>query len=667
MPALFILLCNHYFLIDLQMKVFLPFFLLLCCLWADALLAQEVSIQRLSVIVKTAKSDSTKAVMLNRLGFAGNDYGLDGAAFTREALQLSFRLGIDTEKAIALLNQSQLLAEKGRYDSALLAIEQAKELYPYVDTTQSLSFFAQYYFTLGMITLPQGNEKDATLQNFLSALQLAKNTSDSYLISVCYGAVGTAYNYLRLFDKSIANNLEHLEFAMDSGDTLIVAKAYQNLSAAYLNAGNKSEYEKYNREYERLLPHLKNTYYNWLYVHNRALASAENGQYDKAISEALQSLQIAKANSLPRFKWLASYYLTGYCYYLKKQYQQSNEYMQQVAALADSLPSPEYKMYAASGMAENYFALNDFKNAYSYLSRQLSLSDSISAEKTKINANYLHIKYKIEKKDSQIQLQQSAIRQKNILNYVLAITAIGFLITLVLAWRNYTHRRKIQRQRITELETEKQLAATEAVLKGEEQERSRLAKDLHDGLGGMLSGMKHSFQNMKGNLIMTPDNAAAFERNMDMLDSSIQEMRRVAHNMMPEALVNLGLTAALDDFCSGINQSGVLQINFQAMGTAPSQLSNTVAISIYRIVQELINNSIKHSQASKALVQLSYMPGHIQITVEDNGKGMNTAQSQEHKGIGWNNVYNRIALINGSIEVLSAPDKGVSVEMEVPL
>src|SRR4029079_1184344 len=159
------------------------------------------------------------------------------------------------------------------------------------------------------------------------------------------------------------------------------------------------------------------------------------------------------------------------------------------------------------------------------------------------------------------------------------------------------HHQTLQKQRILELETEKKLAATEAVLKGEEQERTRLAKDLHDGLGGMLSGIKYSLNTMKGNMIMTPENAQAFERSMDMLDSSIREMRRVAHNMMPEALVKFGLDTALKDFCNDIKQSGALAISYQSYGLENSAIDQTTAITIYRIVQELVNNTIKHAAA----------------------------------------------------------------------
>jgi two-component system NarL family sensor kinase len=137
----------------------------------------------------------------------------------------------------------------------------------------------------------------------------------------------------------------------------------------------------------------------------------------------------------------------------------------------------------------------------------------------------------------------------------------------------------------------------------------------------MLSGIKFSFQTMKGNMVMTPDNQQAFERSMDMIDSSIKEMRRVAHNMMPEALVRFGLNTALKDFCNEINQSGALQINYQSIGLENEQVEQTTAVNIYRIVQELINNTLKHAAAKTAIVQVSKKGDSFSITVEDDGKG----------------------------------------------
>lgn len=293
------------------------------------------------------------------------------------------------------------------------------------------------------------------------------------------------------------------------------------------------------------------------------------------------------------------------------------------------------------------------------------LADSAINDRIRKNTVEFETKYETAKKDNQIKLQQAAIKQKNTLNYVLIGSAAAILIISLLSFRNYRQKQNLQQQRISELETEKQLEATEAVLKGEEQERTRLAKDLHDGLGGMLSGIKYSFSTMKGNLILTPDNAQAFERSMDMLDSSIKEMRRVAHNMMPEALVKYGLDTALKDFCNDINQSGAVKVIYQSVGMEGVQIEQTASITLYRIVQELVNNILKHATATQAVVQLNKLNGTITITVEDDGNGFDTSILQQRKGMGWSNILSRVEFMKGVMDVQSESGKGTSVHIEI--
>jgi signal transduction histidine kinase len=169
---------------------------------------------------------------------------------------------------------------------------------------------------------------------------------------------------------------------------------------------------------------------------------------------------------------------------------------------------------------------------------------------------------------------------------------------------------------------------------------------------------------VKGNLVMTLDNQHAFERSMDMLDSSIKEMRRVAHNMMPEALVKFGLDAALRDFCNDINQSGALNITYQSIGLQNTMLEQTTSVTIYRIVQELVNNTMKHAAAKKAIVQVARVGNDLSVTVEDDGKGFDPSALQAEKGIGWTNIRNRVEFLKGRLDVQSAPNKGTSVLIE---
>jgi signal transduction histidine kinase len=201
------------------------------------------------------------------------------------------------------------------------------------------------------------------------------------------------------------------------------------------------------------------------------------------------------------------------------------------------------------------------------------------------------------------------------------------------------------------------------MLKGQEEERSRLAKDLHDGLGGLLSGVKFSLSNMKDNLIITPDNMAVFERSLDMLDTSIKELRRVAHNMMPELLTKFGLDEALKEYVNGINATGLFTLKYQSVGM-DTRIEKTTEIIIYRIVQELLNNIMKHATATEVMVQLVKEANRLSIMVEDNGKGFDTVKLKDNKGAGLTSIQSRVNYLKGRLDINSEEGKGTLVNIE---
>jgi signal transduction histidine kinase len=362
----------------------------------------------------------------------------------------------------------------------------------------------------------------------------------------------------------------------------------------------------------------------------------------------------------------------SFYYQYKKQYPLAKEYADKALDISYQYNLRVERQKLLVHFSNLSYSMQDMKMGEFYAVQSTSLEDSILNETIQKNTLDIEKKYETEKKENQIKklqaekkVQELTIRQKNILNYILISGAVVLCIISLLGYRTYQQKQKLQQQRIADLETQQQLTATEAVLKGEEQERVRMAKDLHDGLGGMLSGIKYSMNNMKGNLILTPDTAQAFERSMDMLDSSIKEMRRVAHNMMPEALVKFGLDTALKDFCNDISQSGALKLNYQSIGMDKSNIDQTTSIAIYRIVQELINNTIKHAAAKKAIVQVTQSDDLLSLTVEDDGIGFDPVILQRVRGIGWSNIQSRIDFLKGTLDVQSGEGKGTSVHIEL--
>jgi signal transduction histidine kinase len=257
---------------------------------------------------------------------------------------------------------------------------------------------------------------------------------------------------------------------------------------------------------------------------------------------------------------------------------------------------------------------------------------------------------------------------------VLAGVVVLMFVTGWLWYRNLQRKQKLmhteqqlQQAKINELEKEKQLLAVEAVLRGQETERSRLAKDLHDGLGGILSSAKYIVNDMKEDVIITKENAVAFERITEVLDKSIYELRRISHNMMPESLAKQTLGEGLKDLCNYLSANNILHIDYSDFGMEKKAINAETKVSIYRTVQELLNNIIKHAGATTAIVQLVANENMLSITVEDNGKGFNTADLANVSGIGYKNIGSRIDYLKGKWDVHSEAGKGASVYMEIPL
>lgn len=168
---------------------------------------------------------------------------------------------------------------------------------------------------------------------------------------------------------------------------------------------------------------------------------------------------------------------------------------------------------------------------------------------------------------------------------------------------------------------------------------------------------------MKGNLIVTPDNMAVFDRSLDMIDSSINELRRVAHNMMPEMLTRYSLDEALKEYCITINSTELLRLKYHSLGME-ARLENSAEITIYRIVQELLNNAMKHSRATDVFVQLIKEGSRLNVVVEDNGIGFDMSTMGNKQGAGLVSVKSRVDYLKGQLDIHSGAGKGTLVNIE---
>ncbi|MFZ1312780.1 MAG: sensor histidine kinase, partial [Chitinophagaceae bacterium] len=517
---------------------------------------------------------------------------------------------------------------------------------------------------LGIISAYQGNYQ-GQLEYALQVKDAVESVKDSSMLSGAYHNLANCYHNLGQFRKAVETSGYSIYVnGLFSEKNMYINRVYATLGQSYEGLRMADSALFYYSIAIKESVRLNDKYAEGSIYGYMCNLYAGMNRFGDMLKAAEKSLSLSKELQ-SRQMMASSLYNIAYAQFLNNNNKEAYKSIKEALsiAVADSLGDELKNCYTVL----SYIAARDGDYVTSVSAKQKadSIADASLNEKVLKSTADLEKKYETEKKDNQIKLQQAEIKRKSTLNYILIGSAVALVVVSFLSYRNYRQKQKLQQQRIYELETEKKLAATEAVLKGEEQERTRLAKDLHDGLGGMLSGIKYSFQTMKGNLIMTPENHQAFERSMDMLDSSIREMRRVAHNMMPEALVKFGLDTALKDFCTDINQTGALNVSYQSIGMETSVIEQTTAITIYRIVQELINNTMKHAAAKNAIVQVSRTNGILSVTVEDDGKGFDTAVLSQVRGIGWDNIKNRVEFLKGTLDVDSQPGKGTSVHIEL--
>ena len=224
--------------------------------------------------------------------------------------------------------------------------------------------------------------------------------------------------------------------------------------------------------------------------------------------------------------------------------------------------------------------------------------------------------------------------------------------------------RKLYQFEVDKIQQEHQISLLSAMLEGQEQERTRLARDMHDGLGGLLSGVKIQ---LSGLLPLSTDKKqlTIVEKALGHLDNAVDELRRIARSMMPEVLITYGLGEATKEYCNGLKKSGI-PVTCQVYDYT-NEMKPSRQIILYRIMQEVVNNAVKHAQASQIFVQLQQTEGIIYLTVEDDGKGFDTRETNVLKSAGLANIQARVEMLSGKLYVQSGTGSGTSFSVECPV
>jgi two-component system, NarL family, sensor kinase len=524
-------------------------------------------------------------------------------------------------RAYTLFNNSLMHYENGDFEEVLNLCLEAEATFHELNEYSGLALACN---RIGGVFL-QLNDKEKAASYNQKAWSSANRTDDINVRLVIMNGYGnyllhahgdSAEMALLIYDKA-------RQLAEESGNKKIVSDSWYN----------QAYYHSQKKDYKPALE-LYHKAYNW--------AVAGNNNYD--ICDAL--------------------YKIGLMHYYLEEYNTSRDILLKVLVMAEEAGYKILERNACDVLGFLEPKTGNHREAVNYLNKNLDLVYEIFSDESRNKINFLEAKYQARKRENEIIIQKERIR----LQGLMILSGIVFLaltmISILFMVRNYRNKQiissqhsEIQKKIISDLEKDKELLVARSMLKGEEAERSRIARDLHDGLGGMLSGVKLTLSNMKNRYVIDSETSELFANALEMINSSVIELRRVAHNMMPEILLYSGLQSALESFCQPLTHNNKLKVIFQSYGIS-KRLNQHFELTLYRIAQELINNSLKHSGGDEIIVELVQDDSRISLNIRDNGRGINMETLKFSSGSGIPNIHTRVNSYGGIFDIFSEPDHG---------
>ncbi|MEJ1240325.1 tetratricopeptide repeat protein [Chryseolinea sp. T2] len=605
-------------------------------------------------------SDSVQVIALLDSAYALELVDSDVALqLYREASRLGQASGYVLGQAKAIHYSGIVHSEHGRYDQASKAYYDALDLYRKIRNTKGVG---ACYVNIGNLHKYQGR-LDSALVYYQHALSTLESTSHKQALAKLYANTGNVFQGLKQYEKALDYNRKSETLARQIRDSSSWCAALVNQGTVW---NEMKQYEKamdFHMRAFQLASKIDDVYCLQLASINLADLYKTQGDFSSAISYGLKSVRYAQQINAP-FDVADIKKRVGDLYQGEKKYDLAKAYYSEAFDDARQIGAKEIVESAARALHQLYAAQGDYKNAYHFQSLSGLYGDSILGEKQMKTIHELDIRYQSEKKDkelahSELQLQES--RQQTI--YIAAVATIALLFAGLL-FVNYRNKKKLHMQRLQLAEREKEKHVVEAMMQGEEKERMRVARSLHDEVAGILAAVK---MNLDAPAIHAHviNHHPEYAKAMSLLDEASVTVRGMAHNLLPDILIHHGLDRALQRYCQVMGGKNLVTIQYDSWGNA-TRYDPQFELAIYRIVQELLNNIIRHAHATEALVQVSYDNETLSITVEDNGVGMEllgntTLQTQ---GNALTSLYTRVKYLYGKMDISTEPGAGTSIHLE---
>ncbi len=571
--------------------------------------------------------------------------------------QLAFDLSKEIDYQVgefrALQYTGLLYSDLGHYEKAISFFNKSMK---YAQTSNFKLGIASNYINIGNVHMYTGLYNKA-IESYILGVKLFEEIKDSARLSVSYSNLASLYNAIKKHKEEELFLTKALEWtSLNDKDNRAVV--YSDLCNTALKNKSFSKAKKYANNAKSLLVDISDPTTRLHVLKGLGNYYGTTGKYKTSIAYFLKSLlNIDHKND--KFFEGEILFSIGKQYFNLSNYKTALDYALKSFDVAKSIDAMDQQKKCAFLISQIYKYTQNYKKAYKFLETSYHLKDSLFNTQYINKISTLEKKFEIERKDKEIAGQQLrikdqelAIQLKDQAYYKTLTIALISLLGMVILFGFYTTKQKINDKEMEALKAKHNLEKLTSLIEGEEKERQRLAQDLHDGINGMLSAIKYRVMTFKKKNFSSEE-VADIDCTASMLDSAIEQVRIISHNLTPPAINSNGYIHVIKNYCDSIVADRDIKLFFQSYGP-PASLSINAETAIYRIVQELLNNVIKHAKATEIIVQINHHVDTINITIQDNGVGFDVLK--EYSGIGIRNINSRVDFLNAKFELESSKE-----------
>ncbi len=546
------------------------------------------------------------------------------------------------------------------------------EIFEVIKKQNDSTHYANYYRRLGTLNKDNGNYKEA-IDCYIREAGINKNTGHVVASASNINQIGTIYFRLNNFKKSLSFFLQAYSIYESENYLRGIASAGVNISEAYAELDSFPQALYYANKGLEAIRGMKDTTEIGYNYHSLGVVYLKQNLFDSAFkyfrkSEYTYPSNHDYKNLIPTYNSIALFFL--------KQNLFDSAIIYHTKALDTATKYQNYSLIAEtySFLSKAYEKKGDLLNAYHYLKQLKNLDSKLLDSATIKYITETETRYRTHEKDSKITEQVNQIKIGRLWLVIVIIVSISITVIAFLLIRGYRNRQRIaqkeldeQRRRVDDLMQKQEVENVNAMLKGQDEERKRIAQELHDRIGSILSTVKLHFTNVEeGITLLKEQQNKSYTEAVGLLDEAVDEVRRISHDLYEGSLAKFGFKTALLQLIAAIEKANVVHVTFMDNGVERDTYKEFEQ-DLYRITQELLSNSLKYAQAKEITLQLNLKQGIVEYMYEDDGVGFNPQRIQTSTGIGYKNIAARVAKMGGTWHLDAQPNHGMTLIIELPI